>query len=142
MASSGFSKAERDAMKQRAEELRAQGRKGAKAADEAQACLDAIEKLSGEDRAIAERLHALVTKVAPDLAPKTWYGFPSYAQEGKVMIFLKPAAKFGDRYATLGFNDNAQLDDGTMWAKEFAITTWDAGVEREVEALVTRAVGG
>lgn len=138
---SGFSAAERQAMRQRADELRAAGKKGVKAADEAQACVDAIEKLSGEDRTIAERLHALVTKTAPDLAPKTWYGFPSYARDGKVVLFLKPASKFNERYATLGFSDLAALDQGSMWAKEFAITKWTTTVEREVRALVRKAVG-
>src|SRR5690242_17509527 len=112
---SGFTEAERAAMKARAEELRAEGRGGAKKADEAQTLLDKIAEMPDEDRLLAERIHAIVSEVAPGLDAKTWYGMPAWAKDGKVLCFFKPASKFGVRYATLGFNDPAQLDDGTIW---------------------------
>ncbi len=93
------------------------------------------------DRAIAERIHAIVTEHAPGLRPKTWYGMPAYARDGKVVCFFQPAAKFGARYATLGFNDPAHLDEGTMWPTAFAITELTADDEARVAALVKRAAG-
>ncbi|HEY8591002.1 MAG TPA: DUF1801 domain-containing protein, partial [Naasia sp.] len=120
-----FTAEERAAMKQRAAELRkAKSRaKGAgKAAADLQDVLDAIAAMEPADRAIAERLHAIVTATAPELAPKTWYGFPAYARDGKIVAFYQPAAKFKTRYPTLGFNDEARLDDGTMWPTAYAIT--------------------
>lgn len=140
---SGFSAAERAAMTQRAEELRATtGVKGAaKRAQEYEACLAAIQELTGSDRAIAERLHVIVSEEAPDLDAKTWYGFPSYAREGKVVVFYQPASKFDSRYGTVGFNDIAQLDDGPMWATSFAVIEVTADVEERLRALVRAAAG-
>ena len=137
----GFSAAERAAMKQRAAELRAEGKKGAQKADGLQAVLDAIAKMSEEDRAVAERVHVTVTAVAPDLAPKTWYGMPAYANaDGKVVLSFKNAGKFGQRYSTLEFQDSAHLDDGDLWAVGFAIQKWSPAVEKKVAALVGAAV--
>jgi uncharacterized protein YdhG (YjbR/CyaY superfamily) len=138
--SDGFSKAEREAMKQRAEELRAE-RGGRKKADGLQAALDAIAEMPDDDRAIAERVHAIVTRVAPDLLARTWYGMPAYANGKEVVCFFQAAAKFEARYATLGFNDRARLDDGDMWPVSFAIVNWTDAVEERVEELIGRAVG-
>lgn len=140
---SGFSKAERDAMQQRAAELReSKGVKGAaKKAKELEACLAAIEALSGFDRQLAERYHVVVAEEAPDLDPKTWYGFPSYARDGDVVTFVQPATKFDTRYATVGFNESAQLDDGAMWPTAYAVVEWTDAVEEALRAAVRRAVG-
>ena len=136
----GFSPEERAAMKQRAAELRAEGKNGAKKADGLQAVLDAIAKMPEEDRAVAERVHVTVTAAAPDLAPKTWYGMPAYANaDGKVVVSLKNAGKFGQRYSTLEFQDPAHLDDGDMWPVSYAIGTWTPGVEKKVAELVSAA---
>ena len=138
----GFTAAERAAMRARADELRSSGRGGAKKADEAQACLDAIAALPDDDRALAERVHALVSEEAPTLRPKTWYGMPAYVDEnGKVVCFFKAASKFGARYATLGFSDAARLDEGTLWPTEYAVTALSAEVATAVAGLVRRAVG-
>ena len=137
----GFTAAERAAMRARADELRSSGRGGAKKADEAQACLDAIAALPGDDRTLAERVHALVGEEAPVLRPKTWYGMPAYVDDnGKVVCFFKAASKFGARYATLGFNDAAHLDQGTMWPTEYAVTALSADVATTIAALLRRAV--
>jgi uncharacterized protein YdhG (YjbR/CyaY superfamily) len=137
----GFSAAERAAMKQRAAELRAEGKKGAKKADGLQALLDAIAKMAPKDRALAERVHVTVTANAPDLAPKTWYGMPAYANDdGKVVVFFKDAGKFSSRYATLGFEDAAHLDDGEMWPVVFALIEWNAKVEKQIADRVRAAV--
>jgi uncharacterized protein YdhG (YjbR/CyaY superfamily) len=139
--SDGFSAAEREAMKQRAAELRAEGRKGAKKADALQACLDRIASMGETDRLLAERVHATVTTHAPQLAPKTWYGMPAYANAaGKVVVFFQDAGKFEARYASLGFNDAATLDDGDMWPTSFAIVSWNDDVETRVADLVRTAV--
>ncbi len=139
--SGGFSAAERDAMKQRAAELRAEGKKGAKRADALQAVLDRIAEMAPADRALAERVHATVTANAPQLWPKTWYGMPAYANaDGKVVVFFQDAGKFDARYATLGFQDTATLDDGDMWATSFALTSWTPAVEERVAVLVRTAV--
>ena len=136
----GFSAEERAAMKARAEELRTEGKKGAKKADGLQQLLDAIEKMDGDDRMLAERVHVVVTKTAPDLAPKTWYGMPAYANEdGKVVVYFKNASKFSYRYAQLGFEDAAALDDGDLWPVVYALTTWNPAVEKKVTALVKKA---
>jgi uncharacterized protein YdhG (YjbR/CyaY superfamily) len=136
----GFSDAERDAMKARAAELRAEGKKGAKLADGLQQVLDAIEKMTPEDRVLAERVHVTVTENAPGLAPKTWYGMPAYANaDGKVVCFFKNAAKFGERYSTLGFEGAAHLDDGDMWPTVYALTSWTPAVEAKVAELVRTA---
>jgi len=139
--SAGFTDAEKAAMKARTEELRSSGRGGAKKAEEAQACLDAIAAMPDEDRILAERIHAIVNEVAPGLRPKTWYGMPAYADENsKVICFFKPASKFGARYATLGFSDVARLDEGSMWPTEYAVTSMSAVVETTIEKLVRKAV--
>ena len=139
--SDGFSEAERAAMKERAQELKAQGRGGQKKADNEQAVLDAIAEMPDVDRALAERIHALVTTNAPELLPKTWYGMPAYANsDGKVVCFFKAAAKFDGRYAVLGFEDTATLDDAPMWPVVFAITEWTPAVDEKVVALVKAAV--
>jgi uncharacterized protein YdhG (YjbR/CyaY superfamily) len=139
--SDGFSAEERAAMKERAAELRAEGKKGAKKADGLQAVLDAIAKMSPEDRALAERVHVAVTTAAPGLSPKTWYGMPAYANDqDKVVLFFKNAGKFNERYSTLGFEGAAHLDDGDLWPVVFAITTWTPTVEKKVVSLVRAAV--
>lgn len=140
--SDGFSAAERAAMKERAQELKAQGRSGQKKADNEQAVLETIAEMPGDDRVIAERIHAIVTSIAPDLLPKTWYGMPAYANgEGKVVCFFKAASKFDGRFAVLGFEDAANLDDDPMWPVVFAITEWTPAVEKKVKGLVKTAVG-
>ena len=137
----GFSAEERAAMKERAAELRAEGKKGAKKADGLQALLDAVAKMAPGDRALAERLHVTVTATAPELLPKTWYGMPAYANaDGKVVVFFQDAGKFSSRYATLGFQDTAHLDDGDLWATSYALTTWTPAVERKVVELLRAAV--
>jgi uncharacterized protein YdhG (YjbR/CyaY superfamily) len=140
-ASEGFSAEERAAMKERAAELRAEGKKGAKKADGLEAVLEAIAKMTPEDRALAERVHVTVTANAPDLEPKTWYGMPAYANaDGKVVLFFKNAAKFNERYSTLGFEGAAKLDDGDIWPVVFALQTWSPAVEKKVVDLVRTAV--
>ena len=139
--SSGFSAAERAAMKERAAELRAESKKGAKKADGLQAVLDAIAQMAPDDRGLAERVHVAVTETAPDLSPKTWYGMPAYANdEGKVVVFFQESGKFKYRYSTLGFQDAASLDDGDIWPVSYALVTWSAAVEKKVVALVRAAV--
>jgi len=140
--SGGFTAEERAAMKARAAELRAEGKKGAKKADELQATLDAIAKMTPDDRAIAERVHAVITTTAPQLSPKTWYGMPAYANaDGKVVIYFRDAGKFKERYSNLGFQDVATLDDGDMWPIMFAIMKWTPAVEKKVVQLVKAALG-
>ena len=137
----GFSAQERAAMKERAAELRAEGRKGAKKADGLQQVLDAIAEMAPEDRELAGRVHVAVTETAPELNPKTWYGMPAYANEdGKVVVFFQNSGKFNYRYSTLGFQDAADLDDGDIWATSFALVRWSPAVEKEVVALVKSAV--
>ena len=138
---SGFSAEERAAMRQRAEELREmKGVKGAaKKAKEYEACLAAIEALSGTDRAVAERLHVIVAEEAPDLEAKTWYGFPTYAKDGRNIVFYQPAAKFQTRYGSIGFDQNAALDDGAVWPVAYAVIEMTADVERQLRELIRRA---
>jgi len=139
--SDGWSAEERAAMKEHAAELRAAGKKGAKAADGVQAVLDSIAKMDPADRAIAERVHLAVTTSAPGLAPKTWYGMPAYADEaGKVVVFFQNAGKFKYRYCTVGFQEAAHLDDGDLWPVAYAVTAWSAAVEKQLVALVEKAV--
>ncbi|HET7357698.1 MAG TPA: hypothetical protein VFJ09_13580 [Nocardioidaceae bacterium] len=139
--SDGFTVEERAAMKERAAELRAQGKKGAKKADGLQAVLDSIAKMAPEDRDLAERVHLTVTSAAPELSPKTWYGMPAYANaDGKVVVCFKNAGKFGTRYSTLEFQDASNLDDGAMWPVSYAISTWSPAVEKRVVELVTAAI--
>lgn len=137
--SGGFTEAEREAMRARAEELRAE-KGGRKKAEGLQAALDAIAEMPDDDRRIAERVHAIVTREAPDLLPRTWYGMPAYAAGKDVVVFFQAAAKFEARYATLGFNDAARLDDGDMWPVTFAIVAWTDDVEERVTTLVRNAV--
>ena len=137
----GLSQEERDAVKERAKELRAQAKAGKSREAGTKQVLEAIGKLDGTDRELAEGLHKLVGEVAPDLVPKTFYGFPAYANEaGKVVVFLQPASKFKTRYATINFDEPAALDDGDMWPIGFAVTAWTAGVEKRVSELVKQAV--
>jgi uncharacterized protein YdhG (YjbR/CyaY superfamily) len=139
--SDGFTAEERAAMKERAAELRAEGKKGAKRADGLQAVLDSIEKMTGADRALAERVHVTITENAPELMPKTWYGMPAYADaDGKVVVFFQNAGKFNYRYSTLGFQDAANLDDGDLWPVAFALQGWSSKVEKRVVELVKAAV--
>ena len=128
-------------MKQRAAELRAEGKQGAKQADGLQALLDAIAKMAPEDRAVAERIHVTVTAAAPKLSPKTWYGMPAYANaEGKIVVAFKNSGKFGTRYSTLEFQDAAHLDDGELWPVSFALQKWSPVVEQKVAELMKAAV--
>ncbi|HEX5331277.1 MAG TPA: hypothetical protein VFW79_01395 [Cellulomonas sp.] len=139
--SGGFSAEERAAMKERAAELRAEGKKGAKAADGLQDVLASIEKMAPGDRALAERVHVTVTAAAPQLSPKTWYGMPAYADaDGKVVVFFQDSGKFKYRYSTLGFQDVANLDDGDMWPASYALLRWSPAVEQRVAELVRAAV--
>jgi uncharacterized protein YdhG (YjbR/CyaY superfamily) len=141
-ADDGFTAEERAAMKERAAEQKAAARRGSgakKAAADAEDCLAKIAEMPDEDRAIAEALHAIVAANAPDLAPRTWYGMPAYARDGKVLVFFKPAAKFKVRYAEVGFNEWAKLDDGDMWPTAFAVTAVNPAVEAALTELVRRA---
>ncbi|WP_456844085.1 iron chaperone [Cellulomonas sp. P5_C6] len=131
----GFSAEERAAMKERAKETR-----GKKSGDGEADLLEKIAEMGDADRAMAERIHAVITEAAPDLEPKTWYGQPAYAKDGKVVVFFQAASKFKTRYATLGFNDAAKIDDGTMWPTAFALTSLTAADEKKIAALVTKAV--
>jgi uncharacterized protein YdhG (YjbR/CyaY superfamily) len=139
--SDGFSAEERAAMKERAAELRAEGKKGAKKADGLEALLDKIAQMAPDDRALAERVHVAVTRTAPDLTPKTWYVMPAYANEdGKIVIFFQDAGKFSYRYSTLGFQDTANLDDGDLWPVSYALRQWSPAVEKRVVELVKAAI--
>lgn len=138
----GFTEAERAAMKERAKEVRtARARKAGASPEEGEAEIQAkIAEMTGTDRELAERLHALVAEHAAVLTPRTYYGMPAYAKDGKVVCFFQPAAKFKSRYAMLGFNDTATLDDGDMWPTYYAITALTPEVEKRIAELVTRAV--
>jgi len=139
--SNGFSAAERAAMKQRAAEVRAEGKKGAKKADELQSLLDSIAKMAPADRALAEHVHSTVTAAAPGLSPKTWYGMPAYANaDGKVVVFFQDSGKFKYRYSTLGFQDTANLDDGDLWPVAYALQKWSPAVEKKIVELVKAAI--
>lgn len=135
----GFTVEERDAMRQRAKELKTSARRGAKADTESEV-LAKIAEMAEPDRAIAERLHALIRAGAPDLTAKLWYGMPAYARDGKMICFFQPAAKFKARYATLGFSDEAALDEGTMWPASYALTEITADVETRIGALLRQAL--
>ncbi|WP_353807183.1 hypothetical protein [Agromyces sp. SYSU T00194] len=140
----GFSAEEKAAMQQRAEELRStKGLKGAaKLARELEACMDAIEALAGIDRTVATTFHRIVSEEAPDLNPKTFYGFPAYADaDGKVVMFVQPKSKFDTRYPTVNFDEHAKLDDGAMWPTSFAVIEVNADVEQALRELVARAIG-
>jgi hypothetical protein len=142
MSASKFTDEERAAMKERAEEAKAERRRGARAgkADGESAVLAKIAEMKGSDRAMAERLHALIKASAPELSPKTWYGMPAYARDGKVVCFFQSAQKFKSRYATLGFSDAANLDEGAMWPTAFALKELGAAEEARIGALVKTAV--
>jgi len=135
----GFTKDERDAMKERAKELKAEARRGKKQADDEAAVLKQIAEMPEEDRVLAERIHAIVTENAPELAPKTWYGQPAYARDGKVVCFFQAADKFKTRYATFGFQEAANLDEGGMWPTSWALTTLTAKDEALLAELVKKA---
>jgi uncharacterized protein YdhG (YjbR/CyaY superfamily) len=133
---SGFSAEERAAMKARAQELKAEARR----ADGESTLLAAIAEMPEPDRTMAERLHAIIKASAPALSPKTWYGMPAYAKDGKVVCFFQSAQKFNSRYATFGFNDEANLDDGDMWPTAFALKELTAAEEARIGTLVKKAV--
>ena len=133
--SKGFTDEERAAMKERAQELKAEAAK----ADGESAVLAKIAEMQGSDRAMAQKLHAIVKASAPDLSPKTWYGMPAYARDGKIVCFFQSAQKFNSRYATLGFNDQAKLDDGAMWPTSFALKELTAEAEKKISVLVKKA---
>jgi uncharacterized protein YdhG (YjbR/CyaY superfamily) len=136
----GFSEQERKAMQARAKEAAAEQRAYRKRADGEQELLAAIAAMSGLDQVMAERIHALVTEVAPELWPKTWYGMPAYARDGKVICFFQAAGKFDARYATFGFTDNARLDAGAMWPTSFALVGLTEAEEQRIRELVQQAV--
>lgn len=138
--SKGFTDEERAAMKERARELKAEARRETDKAAGETAVLEAIAAMPQADRAIARRLHALVMASAPTLSPKTWYGMPAYARDGKIVCFFQGAYKFKSRYATFGFNDEAKLDEGVMWPTAFALKEMTAAVEARIGALVKQAV--
>lgn len=140
--SGGLSKEERDAVKQRAKELREQEKAGKNRAAGDKAVLDAIAEMEPADKSLAEGLYKVVTEVAPDLVPKTYYGMPGFANaEGKIVVFIQAAAKFKTRYATIGFEDRANLDDGDLWPIGFAVRNWTPAVEAQVTEIVRKAVG-
>jgi uncharacterized protein YdhG (YjbR/CyaY superfamily) len=141
--STGFTAEERAAMKDHAQELRTEARRGRRSSkkDGESDLLAKVAEMSKTDRAMAERIHAIVTANAPDLSPKTWYGMPAYAnKDGKVVCFFQSAGKFKSRYATFGFNDDANLDDGSMWPTAFALKKVSATEESRIAALVKKAV--
>ncbi len=138
--SKGFTAEERAAAKERAKELRAEARRGADRAAGEKDVLEKIAEMKGSDRALAERIHAIVKDSAPELSPKTWYGMPAYAKDGKVVCFFQSAQKFKSRYATFGFNDAANLDEGGLWPVAFALKELTATEEAKIGALVKKAV--
>jgi uncharacterized protein YdhG (YjbR/CyaY superfamily) len=138
--SKGFTDEERAAMKERAQELKAEARASKDRAAGESALLAKIAEMPKPDRVMAERVHAIVKASAPDLMPKTWYGMPAYAKEGKVVCFFQSADKFKSRYATFGFNDTANLDEGAMWPTAFALKRLTAADEKKIGALVKKAV--
>jgi len=140
--SKGFTDEERAAMKERTQELKAESRRGpgADKADGESDVLAKIAEMPGPDRAMAKRLHAIIRSSAPALSPKTWYGMPAYAKDGKVVCFFQSAQKFNSRYATLGFSDQANLDEGAMWPTSFALKELTAAEEARIGALVKKAV--
>ena len=136
----GLTEEERAAMKERTKELKATARSDKKKADGEADVLAKIEEMEGTDRTIAKRLHAMIRASAPDLTPRTWYGMPAYAKDGDVVCFFQPALKFKSRYATFGFNDTANLDEGDMWPTSFALKKLTATEEAKIEKLVKKAV--
>lgn len=140
-ASDGFSADERAAMKARAQELKAEARMNKNREEGEKAVFAAIAEMTEKDRSMAKRLHEIITATAPALMPKTWYGMPAYARDGKVVCFFTAASKFNTRYATLGFNEEANLDEGNMWAASFALIKLTLAEEEKIIALVKKAVG-
>ena len=138
--SNGFTAEERAAMKERAKELKAEARAKKDKADGESEVLAKIAEMPQADRALAKRIHAIIKATAPALSPKTWYGMPAYAKDGKVVCFFTSADKFKSRYATLGFNDDANLDEGNMWPTSFALKKLTAAEEKRIGALVKKAV--
>jgi uncharacterized protein YdhG (YjbR/CyaY superfamily) len=138
-AAGGFTDEERAAMRERAKESRAQPRTGK--ADGERDVNAKIAEMPAADRALAERIHAIITAAAPGLSPRTWYGMPAYAKDGQVLCYFRPASKFKTRYSTLGFSDEANLDEGHMWPTDFALTELTAVEEARIAALVKKAVG-
>jgi uncharacterized protein YdhG (YjbR/CyaY superfamily) len=139
----GFTAEERAAMKERAQELKAEARWKKGKAEGEKDLLSKIAELKGSDRAMGTKLHAIVQATAPELAPRTWYGMPAYAnKDGKVVCYFTPASKFKSRYATFGFNDDARLDDGKMWPTSFALKEIGAAEEKRITTLVEKAVSG
>ena len=138
--SKGFTDEERAAMKERAQELKAEARIDKKRAEGEKALFEKIAEMEGADRAMAEKLHDIITASAPALSPKTWYGMPAYAKDGKVVCFFQSAQKFNSRYATFGFNDTANLDEGAMWPTSFALKELTSAEEARISALVKKAV--
>ncbi len=140
--SAGFTDEEKAAMRKRAQEVKAEARANKNKEEGESAALAAIAALPAADRALAERLHALITTSAPELSPKTWYGMPAYAnKDGQIVCFFQSAEKFKTRYATLGFSDKARLDNGALWPVAFALKEWTEAVEAQITALVKQAVG-
>jgi uncharacterized protein YdhG (YjbR/CyaY superfamily) len=139
--SRGFTDEERAAMKNRAQELKAESRANKGRVEGESDVLAAIAEMQESDRSMAERIHAIIHANAPDLSPKTWYGQPAYARDGKVVCFFQPAQKFNTRYATLGFNDMAHLDEGDLWPVAFALKELTPAAEARIVALVKKAVG-
>ena len=135
-SSKGFTAAERAAMKERAKELKAEAAK----ADGEKALLEKVAEMKGTDKAMATRLHAIITAAAPSLTPKTWYGMPAYAKDGKILCFFQSAEKFDARYATFGFSDEANIDQGAMWPTSWALKELTAAEEKKIVALVKKAV--
>ncbi len=140
-SSSGFTAEERAAMKERAAELKAEARRGARKADGESDLLVKIAEMPEPERAMALRLHEIIKAAAPILEPKTWYGMPAYARDGKVVCFFQSASKFNSRYATLGFNDAANLDDGVMWPTAYALKELTSAEEARIAVLLKKAVG-
>ena len=138
-ATTGFTDDERAAMKARAQELKAEARATKDRAEGERDLLAAIAEMKGNDRAMAKRLHAVITAAGPDLWPKTWYGMPAYAKDGKVVCFFKSAGKFDSRYATFGFEEAANLDEGAMWPTSYALKELTAADEKKIRALVKKA---
>ncbi|HZS94569.1 MAG TPA: DUF1801 domain-containing protein [Chloroflexota bacterium] len=139
-ASEGFTAEERAAMKERVKELKAAARVEKDRAEGERAVQEKIAEMPESDRVMAERIHAIITAGAPDLTPRTWYGMPAYGRDGNVICYFRPAEKFKTRYATFGFSDKANLDDGAMWPTDFALKELTAADEARIEALVKKAV--
>ena len=138
--SKGFTADEKAAMRERARELKAESRANATRAEGERDLLAKIGEMPPPDRKMAERLHGIITAAAPQLAPKTWYGMPAYTRDGKIVCFFKAASKFDSRYATFGFEENAKLDEGAMWATSWALTKLTSADESKIAALVKKAV--